>query len=71
MENSMFETNWVLKQNYQNMLKSAWRLLELPFYRGFYKNEKEPGASFQAKFFVEFFDEFFYFVIWHKRDKLH
>ena len=36
------------------MLKSAYKLPQIPFYRGFFKNEKGPGASFQATFLVEF-----------------
>ena len=30
------------------------------------QTQKGPGTSFQVAVFVEFFDEFFAFVIWHK-----
>ena len=32
------------------MLQSANRLPEIPFYRGFFKNEKGPETNFQAIF---------------------
>ena len=39
------------------MSKSAGRLTQIACYRGFFKNKKGPGTSFQAKFFVEIFDK--------------
>ena len=45
------------------MSKSACRLTQIPCYRGFFKNKKGPGTSFQAKFFVEIFDKKISFVI--------
>ena len=42
-----------------------------PFYRGVFENEKGPGTSFQAKFFIEFFDKKFSFVLLHKLAKSH
>ena len=35
------------------------RFTQILFYRGFFKNEKGPGASFQAIFFVEFLVKYF------------
>ena len=40
-------------------------------YRGFLKNKKRTGTSFQATFFVEFLDKNFSFVILHKVTKFH
>ena len=37
----------------------------------FFANTKGPGTIFQAAGFVEFLDEFFSFVIWHKLAKFH
>ena len=34
------------------MLKSVYRLPQIPFYNGFFKNKKGVGPSFQATFFV-------------------
>ena len=34
-------------------------------------NQKGPGTSLQATFFIEFFDKKFYFVILHKLAKFH
>ena len=44
---------------------------QIPSYRGFFKNSKGPKTSFRAKFFIEFFDEEFLFVILHKLAKFH
>ena len=44
------------------MSKSACRFPLIALYRGFFKNEKGPGTSFQAICFVEFFDKTFSFV---------
>ena len=41
------------------MLKSACRLLQIPFYRGFFKNRIGPLTSFQVKFYVEYFNKSF------------
>ena len=35
------------------------------------KIQKEPGSSFQAKFFIEFLDKNFYFQILYKLAKFH
>ena len=40
-------------------------------YRGFFKNKKRTGTSFQATFFVEFLDKHFSLVILHKVTKFH
>ena len=40
-------------------------------YRGFFKNKKRTGISFQATFFAEFLDKNFSFVILHKVTKFH
>ena len=40
-------------------------------YRGFFENYKGPGTSFQAIFFVEFFDKKICFAIIHKLAKFH
>ena len=40
------------------MLKSACRLPQIPFYKGFFKSKKEGGASFEATCFEEMFDFF-------------
>ena len=45
-------------------------ILQIPFYRGFFKNEKGPGTSFQAKFFARFCDKKLSFII-HKLVKFH
>ena len=42
------------------MPKSACTPLQIPYYRGFFKNEKGAGSSFQATFFIEFFDKKFF-----------
>ena len=49
-----------------NMVQSACRLPQIPDHRGFFKNNKGLGTSFQATFFAYFFDEKCYFVIFHK-----
>ena len=54
------------------MFKSARRPPQIPFSRRFFVNQKGPGTSFQATFFIEFFDKNFTFfdknftVILHK-----
>ena len=48
------------KQNYQIMSKSACKRCQIPFCRGFFKNAKGLGISFQATFFVEYFDKTFF-----------
>ena len=37
----------------------------------FFGNTKGTGTSFQAAVFVEFFDEIFSFVVWHKLAEFH
>ena len=59
------------QQNYQNLFKLAHRPLQIPFYRGFFEDEKEPGTSFQATFFTEVFNKKFYFSILYKLDQFH
>ena len=44
---------------------------QIPFYRRLSEYWKAPGTSFQATFFIEFFDKKFCFVILHKLDKVH
>ena len=44
---------------------------QITFYRGFLKNWKGSGTSFQVTFFVEFIDKNFSFVMLHKLAKLH
>ena len=39
------------------------------FYRGFLKNKKRPGTTFQVIFYAEFFDKLFSFVKIHKPAK--
>ena len=58
-------------QSYRNLSKSACWLPQNPFYREFFGNQKVPGNCFQATFFIQFFDNKFYFVILHKPAKFH
>ena len=58
-------------QNYQNFSISVHRPSEIPFYRGFLENQKRPGTSSQAAFFIEFFDKKFSFVMLYKLVKFH
>ena len=58
-------------QNYQNLSKSAHRPLQILFYRGFFENRKGLGTSFQATFFIDFFDKKISFVMLHKLAKFH
>ena len=58
-------------QNDQNLSKSANRPPQIPFYRGFFENQKGPGTSFQATLFIELFDKKFSFVILHKLATFH
>ena len=51
------------------MLKSACRLPQIPFYKGFFKSKKEGGASFEATCFEEMFDNFFSVSILNKLGK--
>ena len=51
------------------MLKSACRLPQIPFYKGFFKSKKEGGASFEATCFEEMFDHFFSVSILNKLGK--
>ena len=53
------------------MSKSPCRPLQIPFYRGFVENQKEPGTNFQLTFFIESFDKNVSFVILHKLAKFH
>ena len=48
-------------RNYQKLSKSARRPPQIPFYRGSFENGKGPRTSFQATFFIEFFDKKFWF----------
>ena len=50
---------------------SACRPPQIPFYRGFSENQKGPGASFQAIFFIKCFDKNLSFVMLHKLAKFH
>ena len=50
------------------MSKSAHWPPQIPFYRGFLENYKEPGTSFQATFFIKLFEKIFSFRILHKPD---
>ena len=42
-----------------------------PFYWGFFEIYKVPGTSFQATFFISFFDKKFHFVVLHTLGKFH
>ena len=53
------------------MSKSANRLLQVPIYRGFFRNKKGPGTSFQATSFAEFFGKNFSFVVLFKLASFH
>ena len=53
----------MLEQNYQNLLKSACRTPQIPFYRGFLENFKNSGTSSQVTNFVDFFDKIF--LLWY------
>ena len=44
------------------MSKSTCRFPQIPLYRRFFKNKKGPGTSFQAIYFVEYFDKICSFV---------
>ena len=57
-------------QNYQNLFKSAYRPPQIPFYRGFFENQKGPGTSFQATLFKEI-DKKFSLVMLQKLAKFH
>ena len=51
------------------MLKSAYRLPQIPFYKRFCKSKIGPGTGFQATFHAEVLDKKFCFVILHKLAK--
>ena len=51
-------------------VQTGHRPPQIPFYRGFFENQKGPGNSFQATLFIEFFDKKFYLVMLHKLAKL-
>ena len=54
------------KANIFVLIKTSSRWM----FAGFFANTEGPGTSFQVAVFVEFFDNFFSFVIWHKMTKL-
>ena len=60
-----------IKICFQNMLHSACRLAQIPFYRGYFNSQKGSGTSFQATFFAEFFDKNLSFVISEKLAKFY
>ena len=56
LENEIFDTSYLILdmywQNYQNLSKPAHRPPQIPFYRGFFKNQKGPGTGFHDTFFL-------------------
>ena len=62
---------WSKLLSYQILSRSACRLPQIPFYRGFFENWEGPGTSFQATFFIKIFDKEFSFVSLHKLAKFH
>ena len=44
---------------------------QIPFYNGYFENQKGHGTSFQVIFFIGFFNKRFYFVILHKLAKFY
>ena len=61
---------YVLKK-LSKFIQTAHRPPQIPIFRGFFENQKEPGTSFQTTVFIEFFDKNFPFLMLHKLAKFH
>ena len=54
---------WYVVAKLSKFVKISTQIRQIPFYRGFFENEKGSGTSFQVIFFIELFDKNFAFVI--------
>ena len=52
------------------LVQTACWLPQIPFYTGFFENQKEPGTSFQDTFSIELSDKS-YLVMLNKMAKFH
>ena len=59
--------NRATHHNYSSISKSGYRLSQIHFYRGFFKNKKGLGTTSLATFF----DKNLSFVVLHKMAKFH
>ena len=61
--------NFIFMQCKTNKIHQNQHAGSISFYRGFFKNKKGPGTTFQATINAEFFDKNFSFAILHKLAK--